>query len=175
MPIRTLLSAALATLMLSACEPAPTPDTDPHRQPVAAVASGGNAFQVRVTVSEAAAAALEANDESILITADYFGYASVAAQQRQLAGAEEPWLSLARHQVELAAAGSADFPEVSLDTEQLQLVEEGRPHLRVNVGSASAVDDDTGEAELLDCGTFQDTLAAAVRTGVDIDCKLIAE
>lgn len=175
MPIRTLLSAALATLALSACEPAPTPDTDPHRQPVPAVASGGNGFQVRVTLSEAAAGALAANGESILVTAEYFGYASVAAQQRQLAGAEQPWLSLARHQVELPAAGPADFPEVQLDPDQLQLVEEGRPHLRVDVGTSGAAAGDTGEAELLDCGTFQDTLAAAVRNGVDIDCKLIAE
>ncbi|MGY0561700.1 hypothetical protein ACW7G2_13390 [Luteimonas sp. A277] len=175
MPIRTLLSAALVTLALSACEPAPTADTDPHRQPVAAVASGGNAFQVRVTLSEAAAGALGANGESIIVTADYFGYASVAAQQRQLAGAEEPWLGLARHRVELSGAGSADFPEVRLDPDQLQLVEEGRPHLRVDATSSGADADEAGEGELLDCGTFQDTLAAAVRSGVDIDCKLIAE
>lgn len=172
MPIRTLLSAALFTLALSACEPAPTADTDPHRQPVAAVASGGNAFQVRVTLSDAAAGALGANGASIIVTADYFGYASVAAQQRQLAGAEEPRLGLARHQVELAGAGSADFPEVRLDPAQLQLVEEGRPHLRVDVSSSDAEAEESG---LLDCGTFQDTLIAAVRSGVDIDCKLIAE
>ena len=170
MPLRSMLFASFATLTLAGCEPAPTPDTDPHLQAVAPVASGNNAFQVRVTLSEAAAGTLEADGETIVVSADYFGYPSVSAQQRQLPGAEEPWLALARHQVALEAAGSAAFPERLLDTERLQMVEDGRPHVRVQARSAGADGDN-----LLDCGTFQGALAEAVRAGVDIDCKLIAE
>lgn len=184
MPLRSVLFTAFIALAMTGCEPAPTPDTDPHLQPVPPVARGDNAFQVRVTLSEAAAGALDANDESIVVAADYFGYPSVSAQQRQLPGTEEPWLLLARRQVELDAAGAAGFPEVALDAERLQMVEQGRPHLRVDVYSAAAgatdpaapgTGDEATEGNLLDCGTFQGELAAAVRSGVDIDCKLIAE
>ncbi|MGO1541485.1 MAG: hypothetical protein ACTHXB_07635 [Luteimonas sp.] len=184
MPLRSVLFTAFIALALTGCEPAPTPDTDPHLQPVPPVATGDNAFQVRVTLSEAAAGALDANDESIVVAADYFGYPSVSAQQRQLPGAEEPWLLLARHQVALDAAGAARFPEITLDPERLQMVEQGRPHVRVDVYSAAAggtdpaaagAGDEAAEDNLLDCGTFQGELAAAVRSGVDIDCKLIAE
>lgn len=178
MPLRSAripvaLAAALVALGLSGCEPAPTPDTDPHLQPVAPGARGGNAFQVRVTVSDAAAAALQAHGETIVVAADYFGYPTVAAQQRNLPGTEEPWLRLVRRQVELEGAGTAEFPEVVLDQDKLRLVEQGRPQLRVDVHSSAANED--SEENLLDCGTFQNTLAAAVRSGVDIDCKLIAE
>lgn len=187
MPLRSMLFAAFIAIALPGCEPAPTPDTDPHLQAVAPVARGDNAFQVRVTLSAAAAGALEANAESIVVSAEYFGYPSVSAQQRQLPGTEEPWLPLARHRVELGAAGSAAFPEVTLDAERLQMVEQGRPHVRVEAwssGADAAADgtaagngglDDMPGGNLLDCGTFQGALADAVRSGVDIDCKLIAE
>lgn len=175
MPLRSVLSAAVIAAALAGCEPAPTPDTDPHLQQVPAVATGDNAFQVRVTLSEAALAALEANVEAVVVSVEYFGYPSVSAQQRQLPGSEEPWLLLASRQVTLDAAGAADFPEVALDPERLQMVEEGRPHVRVDVFSSGAGGDEAAEDNLLDCGTFQGALAAAVREGVDIDCKLIAE
>ena len=90
--LRSMLFATTAALTLAGCEPAPTPDTDPHLQPVAPLASGGNAFQVRLTRSEAAAGALEAAGETVVVSARYFGYPSVSAQQRQLPGAEEPEL-----------------------------------------------------------------------------------
>lgn len=181
MLLRHLLSAASIALALAGCEGAPTPDTDPHLQPVPPVARGGNAFQVRVTVSDAAAAALDGSGGSIIVSADYFGYPSVSAQQRQLPGAEEPWLLLARHRVALDAAGVAGFPEIALDRERLQMVEQGLPHVRVDVRSAGAAGtedagaDDGSGGNLLDCGTFQGTLADAARSGIDIDCKLIAE
>ena len=181
MLLRSVLFAALITVALPGCEPAPTPDTDPHLQPVAPVATGDNAFQVRVTLSVAAEGALEASDASVVVSAEYFGYPSVSAQQRQLPGAEEPWLLLASRQAGLDAGGAVDFPDITLDSGRLQMVEEGRPHVRVDVysdagaGAAGAAGGDADGENLLDCGTFQDTLAAAVRGGVDIDCKLIAE
>ena len=182
MPLRSMLStlfAASVALALAGCEPAPTPDTDPHLQPVPPVATGDNAFQVRVTLSETATAALEADAGAVMVSVDYFGYPSVAAQQRQLPGADEPWLPLARHEVALDATGVARFPEIALDPERLQMVEEARPHVRVEVHSTGAPDlgpdQAAGEGNLLDCGTFQGELAAAVRAGVDLDCKLIAE
>jgi len=111
----------------------------------------------------------------VVVSVEYFGYPSVSARQRQLPGSEEPWLLLASCQVTLDAAGAADFPDVALDPGRLQMVEEGRPHVRVDVFSSGAGGDEAAEDNLLDCGTFQGALAAAVREGVDIDCKLIAE
>lgn len=181
--LRSMLFATTAALTLAGCEPAPTPDTDPHLQPVAPLASGGNAFQVRLTLSEAAAGALEAAGETVVVSARYFGYPSVSAQQRQLPGAEEPELALGEAELALDGAGSGLFPEVALDAERVQLIEDGRPHLRVDAwssgaGSGGAAPDEAGfdlGGNLLDCGTFQGALADAVRDGVDIDCKLIAE
>ncbi|WP_422894220.1 hypothetical protein [Luteimonas dalianensis] len=176
---RCALPALAAALALAGCDPAPTADTDPHLQPVPEVARGGNAFQVRVTLSDAARAAVGETGEAVVVSADYFGYPSVSAQQRQLPGTSEPWLQLASHQVAADGEGVAEFAEVALDPEALQMVEEGRPHLRVEVysqaGGEAVVVAIDGDDNLLDCGTYQGTLAAAARDGVDIDCKLIAE
>lgn len=169
MPLRSVLLAASIGLALAACEPAPTPDTDPHLQPLPPVASGGNAFQVRVTLSEAAAAALEA--EPVVVAVEYFGYPSVSAQQRQLPGAEEPRLSLARHEATVDAEGVATFPDIALDAERVQMIEQALPQVLVQAYPA----EDDAEGGLLDCGSFQGELSAAARDGVDIDCKLIAE
>ena len=65
--LRSMLFAAAAALILAGCEPAPTPDTDPHLQPVAPLASGGNAIQERMTQSEAAAGAREAAGETEVV------------------------------------------------------------------------------------------------------------
>lgn len=174
---RFMLPAAMAALALGGCDPAPTADTDPHLQPVAEAARGANAVQVRVTLSEAAQAALRESGEAVVVSADYFGHASVSAQQRQLPGASEPWLQLATREVELDGAGVADFAEITLDPEALQMVEEGRPHLRVDVYSRAGggTEATAGVDDLLDCGTYQGTLHAAARAGIDIECKLIAE
>ena len=175
----SILLATAAALALAGCDPAPTADTDPHLQPVPEVARGGNAFQVRVTLSEAAQAAVGGSGEVVVVSADYFGYPSVSAQQRQLPGTSEPWLQLATRQVEIDGGGVAEFAEIALDQETLQMVEDGRPHLRVDVysqaGGGAAVVAVDEEDSLLDCGTYQGTLTAATRDGIDIDCKLIAE
>src|SRR5690606_23403975 len=135
MPIRSMpcrsrtwpaVMATVAALALAGCDPAPTPDTDPHLQPVPEVARGGNAFQVRVTLSEAAQAAVADSGGAVVVAADYFGYPSVSAQQRQLPGTSEPWLELATREVEIDGAGVAEFAEISLDPQALQIVEEGR-------------------------------------------------
>lgn len=167
-----IAAAALLALALAACERTPVQDPDaPPAADAVQAARGDNAFDVEVTLSELAHSALAAEQLEVEVSAEYFGYPTVAAQQRNLAGTHEPWLGLHQHTVRMAGAGSAHFPAVRLDANQLTLVEQGRPHLLVDVRSAGA---DAAE-NLLDCGTFQDALAVAVRNGVRIDCKLIAE
>ncbi|MEZ0471382.1 hypothetical protein [Luteimonas salinilitoris] len=169
---RTMFALALALLPLTGCERGPTPAADAEAPPAAApIARGDNGFEVVVTLSETAARALAATGESVIVAADYFGYPTVAAQQRELPGTEDPWLTLHRQQVELEGAGTAEFPSVALDPAQLELVERGRPQLLINVYSGRR----SSEDNLLDCGTFQDALSLAVRNGVAIECKLIAE
>ncbi|NLG59334.1 MAG: hypothetical protein GX538_04115 [Gammaproteobacteria bacterium] len=165
--------AAMAVLALAGCDPAPTPDTDPHLQPVPDVARGDNAFQVQVTLSEAAAAALGGNGERVVVKAEYFGYPSVSAQERQLPGASGPRVQLATREVALEGSGVARFEDLALDPDALQMVEQGRPHVRL--GAAARTEGDDAADGLLDCGTYQDTLAAATRSVIEIECRLVTE
>ncbi|NZA27332.1 hypothetical protein H0E84_13150 [Luteimonas sp. SJ-92] len=168
-PVRIALLSALAAALFG-CERTPSPADGPS--PAAAPAAGGdNGFEVQVELSDTARRALAAAGESVVVSADYFGYPTVAAQQRELPGTGEGWLTLHEQKIELEGAGTATFAPVALDPGQLQLVERGRAQLLINVYSGRR----SSEDNLLDCGTFQDALAVAVRGGVHIECKLIAE
>ncbi|MDH5824554.1 hypothetical protein QFW77_16390 [Luteimonas sp. RD2P54] len=169
---RTTLMLALAAAASTGCERTPTPAGEAGAPAgAAAPARADNGFEVEVTLSEAAARALAAGGESVVVSADYFGYPTVAAQQRELPGTGDGWLSLHERKLELEGAGRVAFAPVNFDAGQLQLIERGQPQLLINVYSGRR----SSEDNLLDCGTFQDALAVAVRSGVHIECKLIAE
>lgn len=148
--------------------------TDAARQPVQAAA---NAFTVEIALSPAARERLVSKQESLIATAEYFGYPSERAVSERVPGSENPWLTLHRAQVELEVAqlddtATARFPAVALDPGQLAwTVAPDAPQVNINVysGRRSAPDN------LLDCGMFQDALAVALRAPVRISCGLISE
>lgn len=172
-----VLSACIAVLLAVGCTRTPTPDDaaipdaaeDQAPAPVSTLPE--NAFAVTVTLTPVALQRLRAEGESIVVAADYFGYPTIAAQQRRVPGTEDPWLTLHTVEVTPDAAGVARFPSIAIDPARLALVEGGDVQVNVNVWSARRKVADN----LLDCGLFQDTLEAAVRGPVEIDCKLIAE
>ena len=173
------LAALLAScLLLAACGPDVAEDAPEAPSAAAAVEAAaeanGSYFTVVVTLSEAAARLLATERLGLQVEAEWFGYPTVAAQQRRVAGTEDPWLGLHRERRELEGAGRVRFRSPAFDPDRLALVEQGRPHLLVTVSAGEDAADAGGDA-LLDCGTFQDRLAVAVRDGVAIDCRLAAE
>ena len=64
------------------------------------------------------------------------------------------------------------FPAVVLDPKELALTQApDAPRLNLNVWSGRRSSQDN----LLDCGTFEDTLAVASRAPVRLSCRLIGE
>ncbi|QCO66779.1 hypothetical protein E5843_01380 [Luteimonas yindakuii] len=166
----TGLTTAAATVLfaLAACTrtPAPAPAAAPGVD-----AARGNGFTVTLALSEAASRIVAVEHATITVSAEWFGYPTVAAQQRQLPGTEQAWLSLHRETRETGGAGEVHFRSPVFDPADLALIERGRPQLRIEVhdGDGSVHD------ALLDCGAFQGELASAERDGVGIDCRLAAE
>lgn len=168
-PLAPIAACALAGLLV-ACTRTPTgADAAPAARP-ADPPGDAAAVVVTVTLSEAAARVIAVERETVTIDAEWFGYPTVAAQQRGEPGTEQPWLSLHRETRTLEGAGRVRFRVPAFAPDRLALIEQGRPHLLVEVAAGG----DDGQA-LLDCGTFQDRLSVAVRDGVGIDCRLVAE
>lgn len=157
----------------TACDRAAVPEPRVDALPPAATpAPRSDAFDVVVSLSPVAAKQLAQTKEGIIVSADYFGYPTVAAQQQQLADPREPWMTLKRAQIELGASGgTAHFAAARFDEKQLGLIEKGEPQVNINVYSARKASQDN----VLDCGMFQDTLQVAAQEPIKIECKLIAE
>ncbi|WP_216965436.1 hypothetical protein [Lysobacter sp. MMG2] len=168
-------------LALAACQREPTPSspsaTAASATPRASQPVQGNAFAVQITLSPAAHDRLASQRESLIVSADYFGYPSAQAQAQRVPGSENPWLTLHRAQMELDGAqlegtATARFPAVALDTKQLAWTDAPEaPQVNINVYSGRRSSPDN----LLDCGMFQDTLAVAARAPIRVSCALIGE
>ena len=164
-PLATLVALALT---LPGCTRAPAPADEMADAPSS---TRGEGFTVTLSLSEAAARIVAVEHATIIVAAEWFGYPTVAAQQRRLPGTEQPWLSLHRETREIGGAGEVHFRSPEFAPGDLALIERGQPQLRIDVHE----DDDGAQGALLDCGAFQGELATAVRIGVDIDCRLAAE
>ncbi|UTA54932.1 hypothetical protein L3D22_03560 [Lysobacter soli] len=158
-------------------EPAVAASTTPATNSTHATNTTSNAFDVEITLTPAARERLVSQHESLIASADYFGYPSARAQQQRVPGSENPWLTLHRKQVELQGAqldGTpvAHFPAVSLDAKQLAWTDApDAPQVNLNVYSGRRSSPDN----LLDCTMFQDTLAVASRAPIRLACGLIGE
>jgi len=178
------LVAVLLTLTACQREAATDSSSTATSTPVATTAAApqtaetvSNAFNVEIKLSPAARERLTSQRESLIATAEYFGYPTAQAQAQHVPGSENPWLTLHRAQVELEdtqldGTPTARFPAVTLDPKQLASTEApGTPQVNINVYSGRRSSSDN----LLDCGMFQDTLEIAVRTPIEVSCKLISE
>lgn len=174
-------SAFLALLsVLAACQRGPTPP--PAAVPVVnapadATASRASAFTVGITLSPAARTRLSNPRESLIVSADYFGYPSAQALAQHVPGSENPWFTLHRAQVELESPSRGDtaiahFPAVTLDAAKLAWTDApDAPQVNVNIFSGRRSSPDN----LLDCAMFQDTLAVAAKAPIQLRCGLIGE
>lgn len=165
-----IVAASIAGI--AACER--VPGSSPNE---ATPAASSNAFNVEITLTPAARERLVSQRESLIVSAEYFGYPTARAQQQRVPGSENPWLTLHRTQVELDGGrlnGTpvAHFPAVALDAKQLAWTEApGAPQVNLNVYSGRRSSPDN----LLDCTMFQDTLAIASRALIRLACGLIGE
>lgn len=152
-----------------------------QREPTSGAPAGkgqaDNGFTVEIAFSPAARERLAERRESVIVSAEYFGYPGPQAQARRIPGSENPWFTLRRAQVELDTVrpdGVAieRFPAVVLDPKELALTQApDAPRLNLNVWSGRRSSQDN----LLDCGTFEDTLAVTSRAPVRLSCRLIGE
>ncbi len=169
----TLLAATALGLSLVACERTPTPTSLDAPPRTSGSASAADGFSVELQLSEAAARVVAGEGPTLDVVAEWFGYPTVAAQQRQVPGTEQPWLELHRETRPLREAGEVRFGSPDIAADRLALIEQGRPHLRVSVAERDDGADDGGA--LLDCGAFQGRLTAALREGVTLHCSLATE
>jgi hypothetical protein len=169
----------LLLLALAACqrEPATTSPATTADAPATASMTSAPAFTVEITFSPAARERLAKQNESVIVSADYFGYASAQAQAQRIPGSENPWFTLHRAQVELDAvpanaAATARFPAVTLDAKQLAWTDAPTaPQVNLNVYSGRRSSPDN----VLDCTMFQDTLEVASHAPIRLSCRLIGE
>jgi len=168
--------------LLCACRPAPAP-TDAVQpasaEPAAAApaeaaapasvtdANGVPAFKVYVNLSDRARERLAMPPDTIIVAAYYFGdpIPQALAQANQIGQ-----IDLGRSQVDLRTAGLATFDGSAMEPAKLSLLQ-GPPQVNINVysGRRSSADN------LLDCDFFQDTLAVAAVSQINLYCKLISE
>ncbi len=127
-------------------------------------ADGAPAFQVSITLSDAAAQKLAESGETITIGA-YIG-----GEPKPGVVFDEPQIMLADTNRELAGAGTASFDPMTYDAKALPKVIE--PRLNINVYTSRKKFEDN----LLDCGFFDDAVTALPKgKPVEIACKLIGE
>ncbi|MFT3897654.1 MAG: hypothetical protein QM719_08165 [Thermomonas sp.] len=122
-----------------------------------------------VSLSEAAKERLR-DKETVIVDATYFGDPS----QKAIAtpGFEYPSAIIANRRVELRGTGTASFPQITFDDEQLSfLANPNQVMVNINVFSGRK----SSENNLLYCGFFEDSLAEAARAPIKLHCKLIGE
>lgn len=171
-----MVAASIAGI--AACER--VPESSPNEATPAAsraANTASNGFNVEITLTPAARERLVSQHESLIVSADYFGYPSAKAQAQHVPGSENPRLTLHRKQVELDGerlngTPVAHFPAVALDAKQLAWTDAPTaPQVNINTYSGRRSSPDN----LLDCTMFQDTLAVASRAPIRLACGLIGE
>lgn len=126
------------------------------------------AFQVIVSLSEAARKKLGDAGESVIVSASYYGDGKPGLPPKILN--EVGQVDIGRAQVELQGMGRAMLDGSAVQRERLDFIA-GDPQVNVNVFSGRRSSPDN----LLDCDFFQDSIGVAAEMPVEINCRLIAE
>lgn len=130
-------------------------------------------FGVDVTLSPKAAAKLAALGEKIIVAAFWSGepLAKFAKQAKKFTG-EDGSLNFGVEQITIPGTnGHADFSGKTVKLDHVEWVKDRTPEVLINVYSARL----KSSGNLLDCGIFQNQLAAARAKTIQIACKLIGE
>jgi hypothetical protein len=130
----------------------------------------GPSFKIAVTLTPAAARQLASLGQDVIVSADVYGQAGPQAPTHMADHMDQ--ISLANEvRVTLPGAGGATVIQVpALDQGKLAYIQ-GDPQLLINVFSGQNLSADNK----LDCSLFEDRLALAVQSGIQISCKLIGE
>lgn len=126
------------------------------------------AFQVDVTLSDAARKKLAEAGESVIVSVSYYGDGKPGLSPKILN--EVGLVDIGRAQVELQGEGRATLDGSAVQRERLDFIA-GDLQINVNVFSARRSSPDN----LLDCGFFQDSIGVVAEKPVEISCQLIAE
>jgi len=155
-------NAPPANMVAASAAPAPA---------ATAAAPAGPSFKIAITLSSAAAAQLASLGQDVIVSADFYGQASpqapahMADDMGQISLADEVRVTLP------GAGGSSVIQVPALDQSKLAYIQGGDPQLLINVFSGTGLSPDNK----LDCGLFEDRLALAEQSGIQISCKLIGE
>jgi hypothetical protein len=137
--------------------------------PPASAAPAAPSFTITVTLSPSAASQLQSLGQDVIVSADFYGLAN--AQGHQMAG-DDGEVSLAQEvRVTMPGAGATTIPVPALNQSLFVDIQGGTPQLLINVFSGEGLNPDNK----LDCSLFQDRLALAEQSGIQIACKLIGE
>ncbi|NLH83080.1 MAG: hypothetical protein GX458_19890 [Phyllobacteriaceae bacterium] len=140
---------------------------------VAASAAETPKFDLVLSLSPAALAELTKIHEQVTIAAMYAGEPTKDAQKKKIDD-EIGEVNLGHEEITrpmTASTTTVSFVGKGFDAKRLKWVKPGTAKVLINVYSARKVNDDN----LLDCGLFEDTYAAAAAKPIEISCKLIAE
>ena len=126
-------------------------------------------FQVQVTLSSKAAAALAKANETIIVVAYFYGLANwngkfLQDQMGQIYVAPS-------QQVELRRQGIASFTGPRYDANLLKYMAHNYFEVLINVFSGRR----TSKDNLLGCTIFEDSISVAVRGPIKIHCALLDE
>lgn len=131
--------------------------------PAATIAS----VNVRITLSAAAKARLESEKEEISVAATYAGDPKEGAIAQ---AGPSGMIELGKITKLLSDEGSVVFEKDVIDEKRLALTE-GEVQLTINVTTAKK----SGSENFLACPFYWDTLEAASKETIDINCELISE
>jgi len=125
------------------------------------------AFSVQVTLSSKATARLAALREGMTVVAYYTGEPSPAGRRH---ADQMGQINLGSQEVALNGS-TANFSGKTVKATEIEWVKDRDVQLLINVYSARR----SGPNNLLDCGIYEDAVAAAAKAPVKIACKLIGE
>ena len=126
-------------------------------------------FTVTTELSDRAAQRLVCAQETIVVSADFFGYPIAAARKLASPGLGE--LPVGQQRREMKAAGVAEFGNIPCDAATVRLLEGEDVKVLINVFSGRR----SNEKNILDCDIFQDSVQLAAKEGVRIRCSLLEE
>jgi hypothetical protein len=144
---------------------AATDATTAQRAAAATVQTGG--FDVQVSLSPTAKATLARRGETIVLSADYYGWPVDGASIKV---DDVGQIDLGREQHELAAPGQAHFAGAVFPRATQSALRQP-PEVNINVFSGRKSSPDN----LLDCSIFQDAISIASKSPVTIRCRWLTE
>jgi hypothetical protein len=121
-----------------------------------------------VRLSDEATAALARLSETIVVDAAFFGFPAPAARDQ---GGDVGEIHLGRDRREMSQPGTAVFATSEYDATKLTLLQNHDLKLLINVYSGRKSSRDN----LLSCDIYEDSVARAAQTPIQIRCNLIGE